>query len=265
MAGKHEGRALIVTGAASGIGAATARRLAADGARVVCADIDGDGAAAVAAEVGGAALQADVSTPEANQAMVELALERFDRLDGAFLNAGVAPFGGVFDVDVEEFDQVVAVNLRGVFLGIRAVATTMRERGTPGGAIAVTSSVAGRRGIPATTAYAATKHGVLGLVKTTAIDLAQHGLRINAVCPGTIDTPIIGPFHGDEESLKGVFGPLQAMGRVGQPEEIGSAVSFLLSDDASFMTGEVLTVDGGQANMLHLSLTGAFMATVAGG
>lgn len=261
---RHEGKVAIVTGGASGIGAATARRLAADGAHVVVADIDGGRAEAVAGDIDGLGLQVDVSSPAANATMVDAARERWGRLDLAYLNAGIAPFGGVFDVEVEEFDRVIAVNLRGVFLGIKAVATAMRDAGN-GGAIAVTSSVAGRRGIPATTAYAASKHGVIGLVKTNAIDLARHGIRINAVCPGTIDTPIIGPFHGDDETLVGVFGPLQAMGRVGRPEEIAAAVSFLLGDDASFMTGETLTVDGGQANMLHLSLSDAFMATAAGG
>lgn len=261
MAGRLEGRVAVVTGAATGIGAATARRLAADGARVALLDVSKQ-VEAVAADIGDGAVAVlgDVSTPEANQALVDAAVERFGTVDAAFLNAGIASFGSTLDLPLEDFDRVVAINLRGVFCGLQAVGRAMADAG--GGAIVVTSSVAGRRGIPATIGYAATKHGVLGLVKTAAIDLAAHGIRVNAVCPGTIDTPILGPFHADEEQLDAHFGRLQALGRIGKPEEVGAAVSFLLSDDASFVSGEVLTVDGGQANMLHLHLSPAFMAEV---
>jgi NAD(P)-dependent dehydrogenase (short-subunit alcohol dehydrogenase family) len=242
------GRVAVVTGAASGIGAASARRLASCGASVLCADKDGAGAerTAVAIRTSGAravAFTVDVSSPDQNNAMAAAAVDTFGALHLAHLNAGIQRIASVVDASDEEWDSVVDVNLRGTFLGVRACSRRIIESG--GGALVLTSSASGLMGIPGGAAYTASKHGILGLMKCAAADLAPLGIRVNGICPGIIDTPMFGPLHGQTDTLTKYFGVSTAIGRVGSPEEVAQVVAFLLSDEASYITGTTLPIDGG--------------------
>ncbi len=248
----HRGRVALVTGGASGIGRATAIMLAAEGAKVCVADIDAAGAEAVAKQIetsGGTAFActADVSEPEGNDQMVRRTVEAYGALDIAYLNAGIARGSTIRGGDVATWDEVISVNLRGVFLGIRAVCEPMISAG--GGAIVCTASVAGLRGGTNMPSYYASKHGVVGLVKAAACELAPHNVRVNAVCPGVIDTPILGPAHGVPE-ITDLLAKGHLLGRVGQPEEVAQLVSFLASDRADFITGCAYPVDGGMTASL---------------
>ena len=241
-------RVAIVTGAASGIGAASARVLGAAGARIACADLDAAGAESVAKQIqqaGGEAfgIALDVSDPDANTRVADAIQDRYGALHLAHLNAGIAASSSVLDTTLEEWDAVMNVNLRGVFLSLQATARAIVASG--GGAIVGTSSGAGLQGGGNMGTYSASKHGVLGLVKCAAVDLAPSGVRVNAVCPGVIDTPILGPIHGNKEITEGLLGRIHPIGRVGQPEEVGQLVRFLVSEEASFITGSAIPVDGG--------------------
>jgi NAD(P)-dependent dehydrogenase (short-subunit alcohol dehydrogenase family) len=242
------GRVAIVTGGASGIGRATALAFARQGARVCVADLNAEGAERVAKEIAGAggdalAVPLDVTDVGQNEAAVRRTVERFGALHVAFLNAGIAVPSTVLAGDVDVFDRTLAVNLRGVYLGLRAVAPALIQAG--GGSIVATASVAGLRGGAGMPAYYASKHGVVGLVKAAAAELAPHRIRVNAVCPGIIDTPILGPLHGMKEFTEGVFARLHLVNRVGQPEEVAELVSFLASERAAFVTGCAWPIDGG--------------------
>ena len=249
MSGRLDGRTVVVTGAGSGIGAASALACAAEGASVACADIDLARAEATAKEIGESAfaIHVDVTDKESNDAAAAAIVERTGALHAAHLNAGVATVGGVLDITLEEWDRANDINLRGVLLGMQAFGRAIRESG--GGSIVVTSSGAGLMGGPNMGTYCATKFGVIGLVKCAAADLAGDQIRVNAVCPGVIDTPILGPIHGNQDMLA-MMGTAHPIGRVGQPAEVGRLVAFLASDDSSFITGAAIPVDGGITSVL---------------
>jgi NAD(P)-dependent dehydrogenase (short-subunit alcohol dehydrogenase family) len=242
------GRVAVVTGAAAGgIGAATAAVLAAEGARVCCADIDVDGAKQTAGEIesrGGEAFAAllDVTDAASNAEVVGAVVERYGALHIAHLNAGIVRSGDFLDITEKTWDRVMAVNLRGVFLGMQATARAMVAAG--GGSIIVTASAAGLIGMRMASPYCASKFGVIGLVKSAAMDLADRKVRVNAVCPGNTNTKLLGPAQDDADMLE-LLARGHALGRVATAEEIGMAVAFLASDDAAFITATALPVDGG--------------------
>ena len=243
----------LVTGAASGMGAGAARRLSADGMRVVLVDRDAKAARAVADVLPGPSLvmQADVSEEQDVDAYAEAALDHFGAVDRVFLNAGIpgAPVP-LADEDVATFDRIIAVDLRGVFLGLRSALRCMREQAT-GGAIVVTASTAGVAGSDLG-AYSAAKHGVVALVKTAAVEGAAYGVRVNAIAPGSIDTPMMAVIEqhlGGGDAARRALHATTPLGRFydrhGSVEEIADVVAFLLGPGAGWITGAVLPVDGG--------------------
>jgi NAD(P)-dependent dehydrogenase (short-subunit alcohol dehydrogenase family) len=252
MTNLHTGKTALVTGGGSGIGHATALRLATEGARVSVLDLDGASAERTAKEIEAAggeaiAVAGDVSRQEDNEEAVRRTLAAYGSLDIAYLNAGIARGSTIRNGDIDAWDEVIRVNLRGVFLGMRAVVEPMISAG--GGAIVCTASVAGLRGGPNMPSYYASKHGVVGLVKAAACEFAASSIRVNAVCPGVIDTPILGPAHG-VAAVTDLLGRGHLLGRVGQPQEVAALVSFLASDNAAFITGVAYPVDGGMTASL---------------
>lgn len=242
-----QGKVALVTGGASGIGRATALRMAEEGARVLVADRDGDGAARVAETIRQAGGEArtqpcDVTLEAEVMAMVQAARDAWGRLDCAFNNAGVAPAEAqpLAEIPPEEWSRVLAVNLTGVFLCLRHQIPAMAAGG--GGAIVNTASIAGRIALPKAGAYVAAKHAVIGLTRSAALDHAGQGVRVNAICPGYVETPLAS--RGIERRREAILArvPLR---RIGTVEEIADAVVWLLSDRAGFVTGEALAADGG--------------------
>ncbi len=242
------GRAALVTGAASGIGRASALAFAREGARVMCSDLDSDGAAATAAAIRAAggearARAADLRREAEVAALVDATLEAFDGLDVAHNNAGVTgAMAGLHELEREAFDATLASNLTSVFLCMKHELRAMRARGR--GAIVNTSSGAGVVGTPGLAAYCASKHAILGLTKTAALEQAPLGIRVNAVCPGSVDTPMLRSHMDRSPEIRRAIEGAQPGGRLGRPEEIAEAVVWLCSDRASFVCGESLLVDG---------------------
>ncbi len=249
MAGLLQGKGALVTGAASGIGRATSLVLAREGAKVLVVDAvaeGGDETVKMIKNAGGTAqfLKCDVSRAAEVEAMVAAAVTAWGRLDCAFNNAGVGGKTLKIAVDTEEnFDRVIAVNLKGVWLCMKYEVLQMRKQG--GGAIVNTASVAGLVGSGGMPSYAASKHGVVGLTRTTALDYARHNIRVNAVCPGVIDTAMVAELSSAHPRMHEALLAAEPVKRMGKPSEIGEAVAWLLSDAASFVTGAALPVDGG--------------------
>ncbi|ADB62663.1 short-chain dehydrogenase/reductase SDR (plasmid) [Haloterrigena turkmenica DSM 5511] len=238
----------LITGAGSGIGRTTAIEFADRGTSVVIADLDVEGGEETVATIeddGGDAIfvEADVTDLESAQAMVDTAVEEYGRLDCAFNNAGI---GGeqvpVDEYPAESWQRVIDVNLAGVFNCMKAEISRMREQES-GGAIVNNSSVLGKVGFETSSAYAAAKHGVLGLTKSAALENGETGVRINSVCPGFIETPLLEENMTEEE--RDQIAGMHAMNRLGTPEEVANAVVWLCSDEASFVTGEAFGVEGG--------------------
>jgi NAD(P)-dependent dehydrogenase (short-subunit alcohol dehydrogenase family) len=247
MAGRLEGRAGLVTGAASGIGRACAIRFAQEGAAVVVADLETartgaeETVQAIRDQGGDASFVAcDVSRGEDCERVVAETVERYGRLDYAHNNAGIGVHKRLHETADDEFDRVIAVNLRGTFLGMKHQIRHMLEAG--GGAIVNTSSNAGLRAVRLLSAYTASKHGIGGLTKNAAVEYADEGIRVNAVCPGAIMTPLMARESPDRQQE--ILRP-QALSRFGAPEEVAAAVVWLCSDDASFVTGIEMPVDAG--------------------
>jgi NAD(P)-dependent dehydrogenase (short-subunit alcohol dehydrogenase family) len=227
------GAVALVTGGASGIGAACVRTLSAEGARVVVADVSAEAAASVAAEVGGLAVGGDVRSPEDTVAMVRAAVSEFGRLDVAVNSAGVGvpQKADVHETPLDEWRRVTTINLDGVFLSMRAEIPAMLGRG---GAVVNVASIMGAVGSAGSSAYVAAKHGVVGLTRTAALEYAQRGVRVNAVGPGFIDTPLLS--HNAPGALAEIA-ERHPVGRLGTAEEIARATVFLLSPAAAFVTG----------------------------
>ncbi|WP_420310465.1 glucose 1-dehydrogenase [Streptomyces sp. YS-B37] len=240
----------LVTGAASGMGLVTAHAFAEAGAAVVLADVDKDAVEAAAEELTAAGHQAigvacDVTDEAQAAAMVEAAVTTFGRLDMAFNNAGIqVPPSDAADETAENFDRVNAVNLRGVWAAQKHELRQMRTQ-VGGGAIVNCSSLGGLVGLPERAAYHASKHGVIGLTKSAAVEYAPKGIRINAVCPGVINTPMVADMlEGQAEAMAEIMKD-QPIGRLGRADEIAAAVLWLCSPGASFVIGVALPVDGG--------------------
>jgi NAD(P)-dependent dehydrogenase (short-subunit alcohol dehydrogenase family) len=249
--GNFAGKVAFVTGAASGIGRAAALAFAREGASVVAADVseqDNQKTGSLIEEQGGRALavRCDVTRAEDVKTALDKTAEAFGRLDFAFNNAGIEPRkpAPTAEYEEEEWNRIIDTNLRGVFLCMKHEIPLILKQG--GGAIVNTSSGAGIIGIKGSPAYTAAKHGVIGLTRAAALDYAAQNIRVNAVCPGYIDTPMMGRFTGGTPEGRAKVIAEEPVGRMGKPEEIAAAVVWLCSDAAAFMVGHAMVMDGGQ-------------------
>ncbi|MBI3799218.1 MAG: SDR family oxidoreductase [Deltaproteobacteria bacterium] len=249
MAGRLDGKVALVTGSGSGIGRASALAFAREGAKVVVADVVVDGGQETvrlitAAGGEGLFVKTDVSKAAEVEALIKQTVATYGRLDCAYNNAGVeGAFVSTTEYTEADWDRVLAINLKGVWLCMKYEITQMLQQG--GGAIVNTASGAGLVGVVGLSAYVASKHGVIGLTKTAALEYAKAGIRVNAVCPGVIQTPMIARLTGSRPDLGEALVAAEPIGRTGKPEEIAEAAVWLCSDAASFVTGHAMSVDGG--------------------
>ncbi|MEV5611903.1 SDR family NAD(P)-dependent oxidoreductase [Streptomyces sp. NPDC052225] len=253
--GKLDGRVVLVTGAARGQGEQEARLFAAEGARVVLADVLDDQGEAVAKDIGAGSavyVHLDVSREEEWGAAVRAAKDAFGKVDGLVNNAGILRFNELVSTPLDEFQQIVQVNQVGAFLGIKTVAPEIEAAG--GGSIVNTASYTGVTGMAYVGAYTATKHAIVGLTRVAALELAGKGIRVNAVCPGAIDTAMSNPAQLDPaanteeatEALGELYSKLVPLGRVGRPEEVARLALFLTAEgESSYITGQPFVIDGG--------------------
>ena len=247
--GKLDGRVVLVTGAARGQGEQEARLFRAEGAEVVVADVLDDQGAVLAEEIGALYVHLDVGREDDWRSAVRAAQDAYGRLDGLVNNAGILRFNALVDTPLDEFMQVVQVNQVGCFLGVKTAAPVLAD----GGTIVNTASYTAVTGMAAVGAYAATKHAILGLTRVAALELAPRGIRVNAMCPGAVDTAMSNPSLLDPDAdpeetskaLDGLYRKLVPLGRVGRPEEVARLALFLTSDDSSYITGQPFVIDGG--------------------
>jgi NAD(P)-dependent dehydrogenase (short-subunit alcohol dehydrogenase family) len=250
MEGRLSGKSAIITGAASGIGRAAALAFAREGARVIVADVSEDGGRKTVETVrdkGGEAqfFRCDVARAADADALVAAAVKAYGRLDCAFNNAGIAGSQRkTADYEEDEWDRVMAIDLKGVWLCLRAEIRQFVAQRSPG-AIVNTASAAGLVASHSMPAYTAAKHGVVGLTKCAALEYARAGIRINDVCPGVVDTPLVAAMIAQQPKLASRLDQVEPVGRKARPEEIAEAVVWLCSDAASFVTGASISVDGG--------------------
>ena len=262
MAGRLEGKHTIVTGAGSGIGEAAARLFAAEGARVMCADINGDAVAAVAADIGDAAISAsvDVGDPDDCERMTADTVAAFGGVDAVYANAGVAGSGRAGDLDIDEWNRVIRINLTGVWLSVKYAIPHLIEAG--GGSLVLQASVGGVIGVPGIASYAAAKAGVIGLTKQMAVDYGPDKIRVNAICPGTVPTPLVratyekrggfsatanAPADASIDELIDAATVRHPIGRLGTVDDIAQLALHLASDESSWTTGAAITIDGGMS------------------
>lgn len=245
---KLKGKTAIITGAAAGIGAASAKLFASEGANVVAVDVDGKTLGEVADAIGSLCVpvQADVSRGEDVKRVIQDGVARFGRIDIVFNNAGIVPPGKVDAIGEEQWDRAMAINVKSMYLFCHGLIPHFRERG--GGVILNTASATALRAVPDRACYTATKAAVVGLTKSMALDHVRDNIRVNCICPGTVDTPSLAQrlaaFPDPVEARKS-FIARQPMGRFGTAEEIAKAALYLVSDDSAFITGTAFTIDGG--------------------
>ncbi len=241
--GKLAGRVAVITGGASGIGKATAELFAEEGAKVVIGDLAGSEGEQIAAAIGATFVATDVREAKQVESLVRRACDKFGALDVMFNNAGIGITVPLLDTRDEDYFNTIRIDLDGVYWGLKYGGKVMVEQKR--GAIVNTASVAGLRGSVGLGAYNAAKHGVVGLTRNAALEFAPFGVRVNCICPGVIDTPLVARAFGASEEIREELHRLHPLGRMGKPIEIARAVLFLACDDASFITGHALAIDGG--------------------